>query len=173
MMISLSNSKEEIVLIIKEIFKIISFQLKQNFIIICDLLNIIQNYNLYEFYFDLKRIKNKLNKKNLFLIREIDKIIIFLEKNKGNNMGAHKAKLIIDNNNINKNKYNKSILLMKKTNSNKFLNMTETDINNYILNSEINKINHFQTKKKFGVPGFQKIKEKKVQESITSIDFEE
>ena len=173
MMISLSNSKEEIVLIIKDIFKIISFQLKQNFIIICDLLNIIQNYNLYEFYFDLKRIKNKLNKKNLFLIREIDKIIIFLEKNKGNNMGAHKAKLIIDNNNINKNKCNKSILLMKKTNSNKFLNMTETDINNYVLNREINKINHFQTKKKFGVPGFQKIKEKKVQESITSMDFEE
>ena len=174
MMMSLSNNKEEIVLIIKEIFKKINFQLKRNYIIICDILNIIQNYNLYEFYFDLRKTKNKLDtKNNIILIREIDKIILFLEKNKGKNMGAHRTKLMIENNNKINNKFNKSVHLMKKTKNNKFLNINETDINDYLINrNEKHKINHFETKKKFGVPGFQKIKEKNIQESI-SMDFEE
>ena len=48
--------------------------------------------------------------------------------------------------------------------------MTETDMNNCLMNS--NEMNLRMPKKNFGVPGFQKIKEKKVQESITSIDFD-
>ena len=57
---------------------------------------------------------------------------------------------------------------------NKFLNKTETDINYYVLNSNsIKRKNNNDSDKKFVAPGFQKLKEKKVQESITSIDFEE
>ena len=52
--------------------------------------------------------------------------------------------------------------------------MTETDMNNYFINSkDLYKGFNKDAKNKFGVPGFQKIKEKKVQESITSIDFED
>ena len=47
MTIALSNSKEEVTLRIKEIFKDINFKSKYNYIIICDILGIIQNYNLY------------------------------------------------------------------------------------------------------------------------------
>jgi transposase len=58
--------------------------------------------------------------------------------------------------------------------NNQFLNKTETNINYYVLNSNLvkKKKNH-ELNKKFAAPGFQKIKEKKVQESITSIDFED
>ena len=61
-----------------------------------------------------------------------------------------------------------------KTYGNKFLNKTETDMNYYIINSkEIKKRSNYELNKKFVAPGFQKLKEKKVQESITSIDFED
>ena len=175
MTIALSNNKEEIVLRIKEIFKDINFKNNNN-IIICDLLSIIQNYNLYEFYFELKKYINYVEKKNFYLKREINNVILYLAKNKGKNMGAHIEKVKIEknnNNNKNKNKYNKSIHLIKKQNGNKYLNKTESDINNYLGNSNEIKINNSEYKKLFGVPGFQKIKEKKVQESITSIDFDD
>jgi hypothetical protein len=174
MTISLSNSKEEVALRIKEIFKDINFKLQHNYMVICDILNIIQNYNLYEFHYDLKKIIKNLNNNNNktnFLIKEINTVILFLEKNKGKKMGTPNGKFIIENNYFNKNRNNKSFHLMKKSDESKYLNMTETDMNNYLLNS--NEINLHESKKKFGVPGFQKIKEKKVQESITSIDFEE
>ena len=171
MTIALSNSKEEVTLRIKEIFKDINFKSKYNYIIICDILNIIQNYNLYEFHLDLKKIKKTIDDKNVYLKKEINQVILFLEKNKGKRMGVPQERFIIENNLFNKNKTNKSFHLMKKNNGNKYLNMTETDMNNYLITS--NEINNNETKKKFGVPGFQKIKEKKVQESITSIDFED
>ena len=174
MSINLSNNKREICLRIKEIFKDISFKYSKNHIIIYDLLNIIQNYNLYEFFIDLKKYRNNSDNKNIFLRREINNVLLYLEKNKHSNLGAPSENLIIksNNNNINKNKYNKSVQLMK---NNKYLNKTESDIKNYLGNSnEINKIQmNNEYKKLFGVPGFQKIKEKKVQESITSIDFED
>jgi hypothetical protein len=174
MTISLSNSKEEVALRIKEIFKDINFKLQHNYMVICDILNIIQNYNLYEFHYDLKKIIKNLNNNNNktnFLTKEINTVILFLEKNKGKKMGTPNGKFIIENNFFNKNRNNKSFHLMKKSDESKYLNMTETDMNNYLLNS--NEINLHESKKKFGVPGFQKIKEKKVQESITSIDFED
>ena len=43
-----------------------------------------------------------------------------------------------------------------------------------MLNSnQVKKKKNHELNKKFAAPGFQKIKEKKVQESITSIDFED
>ena len=172
MTISLSNSKEEVSLRIKEIIKDINFKYTYNHIIICDVLNIIQNYNLYEFHYDLKKKLKSLNdNKKTFLIKEINAVILFLEKNKGKKMGTPREKFVIENSYFNKNRNNKSFHLMKKSNVNKYLNMTETDMNNCLINS--NEMNLRMPKKNFGVPGFQKIKEKKVQESITSIDFED
>ena len=107
MTVSLSNDKNEITQIIKNIFKDINFKFKNNFIIICEILGLIQNYNLYEFYHFLK--------------------------NKNNN----------------------------------------TEIKSVFINREIKRKNNYELNKKFAAPGFQKLKEKKVQESITSIDFED
>ena len=166
MSISLSNDKEEIIQIIKDIFRDINFKFNKNFIIICDILNIIQEYNLSEFYYDLNKIKNNIDKKNIFVIRKINDCVLFLDKNKGRKFGNNKKK-------TGKSK-NKNSYLMKKFNGIKFLNMTETDMNNYFINSkDLYKGFNKDAKNKFGVPGFQKIKEKKVQESITSIDFED
>lgn len=175
MTIALSNSQNEVSLRLKEIFKDINFKCKENQMIICDLLNLIQNYNLYDFYLDLKKIKNNLDKKNFFLSREINKVLLFLEKFKGKKIiPKNKAKNInIVNANYN-NKYNNSFQLKKSNNGVKFLNKTESEMNNYLLSSnEANKKGYHESKKRFIVPGFQKIKEKKVQESITSIDFED
>ena len=175
MAISLTNDKNEIVQIIKNIFKDINFKLKQNFIVICELLSMIQNYNLYEFYQDLKDKKNDEEIKCIFLKREINKVIFFLEKNKGRKMVKQKGKSLFSNNNFNNaNKNNKTLKLNYLYNENNFLNKTETDMNYYIINSNvIKRKNYIELNKKFVAPGFQKIKEKKVQESITSIDFED
>ena len=165
MSINLSNNKKEIIIMLKEIFNDINFKYNKNHIIIYDLLNIIQNYNLYEFYIDLKNYKNKLDKNTMLLKREINNVILYLEKNKGSNLGGYKE------NKINKN-FNKSSYFIK--NNNKNLNKTESNMYHFFGNrNEINRMNNHEYKKLFGVPGFQKIKEKKVQESITSIDFED
>ena len=72
---------------------------------------------------------------------------------------------------INENK--KALNLNKKRFENKLMSMTETDMNYYLLNSNELRKRNDKMKQKFAAPGFQKLKEKKVQESITSIDFEE
>ena len=175
MIISLSNDRNELIKIIKNIFKDINFTFKHNFIIICELLGLIQNYNLYEFYQDLKNKQNNAEIKCFFLKREINKVLIFLEQNKGKKIVKQKGRVLLDNihfNNINKN--NKTLKLNSLQYGKKFLNKTETDMNYYVLNSNaIKRKNNNELNKKFAAPGFQKIKEKKVQESITSIDFEE
>ena len=147
----------------------------QNFIIICEILGLIQNYNLYEFYQFLKNksINSEIN--SSIIQREIKKVLIILEKNKGKKPVKQKGRVLQDKtiiNNINKN--NKTLKLNSLQFGNKFLNKTETDINYYVLNSNsIKRKNNNDSDKKFVAPGFQKLKEKKVQESITSIDFEE
>ena len=175
MTLSLSNDKDEIIHILKNIFKDINFKQRQNYIIICDLLGLIQNYNLYEFYQELKIKKNDSQLKNIFLKREIDKTLLFLEKNKGKKSIRQKGRVLFENNNYNNvNKNNKTLKYGNKMYGNKFLNKTETDMNYYIINSkEIKRKNNYELNKKFAAPGFQKLKEKKVQESITSIDFED
>ena len=175
MTLTLSNDKDEIIYILKNIFRDINFKLLQNFIIISDLLGLIQNYNLYEFYQELKLKKNDAHIKSAFLKREINKTILFLEKNKGKKSLRQKGRVLFENNNYNNvNKNNKTMKFGNKSYGSKFLNKTETDMNYYILNSkEIKKKNNYEFNKKFVSPGFQKLKEKKVQESITSIDFED
>ena len=175
MTLTLSNDKDEIIHILKNIFRDINFKLSQNHIIICDLLGLIQDYNLYEFYQELKSKKNDSHIKSDFLKREINKTLLFLEKNKGKKSIRPKGRVLYDNNHFNHiNKNNKALKFGNKTYGNKFLNKTETDMNYYIINSkEIKKKNNYELNKKFAAPGFQKLKEKKVQESITSIDFED
>ena len=175
MAISLLNDKNEIIKIIKNIFKDLNFKLKQNFIIICEILGLIQNYNLYEFYQDLKDKKNDNEIKNLFMKRELNKVIIFLEKNKEKKIIKQKGRVLFDNNKINNvNKNNKTLKLNSFQYGNKFLNKTETDMNYYVINSNaLKRKNNNESNKMFAAPGFQKLKEKKVQESITSIDFED
>ena len=175
MTLSLSNDKDEIIHILKNIFRDINFKLRQNIIIISDLLGLIQNYNLYEFYQELKLKKNDVQIKSVFLKREINKTLSFLEKNKAKKSLRTKGRVLLDNNNLNNfNKTNKTLKFGNKTYGTKFLNKTETDMNYYILNSkEIKKKKNFELNKKFAAPGFQKLMEKKVQESITSIDFED
>ena len=174
MSISLSNDKNDIFQILKNIIRDINFKLKENFIIISDILGLIQNYNLYEFYQELKSKKNDEQIKNPFLKREINETILFLEKNKGKNPVKQKRRLLFENNNKynNINKNNKT-LKFGKLYGNKFLNKTETDMNYYILNSNEIKRNNNELNKRFAAPGFKKLKEKKVQESITSIDFDD
>ncbi len=47
-------------------------------------------------------------------------------------------------------------------------------MNYYVINSNaLKRKNNNESNKMFAAPGFQKLKEKKVQESITSIDFED
>ena len=172
MTISLSNDKNEIIQIIKDIFKEVNFKYKQNYMIICEVLGLIQNYNLYEFYQELQKRKKEIDIKNIFLKREMDKVIIYLEKNKGKKLIKQKGRVLLDNNKyINKNK--KALNLNKKRFENKLMSMTETDMNYYLLNSNELRKRNDKMKQKFAAPGFQKLKEKKVQESITSIDFEE
>ena len=175
MTLTLSNDKDEIIHILKNIFRDINFKLRQNIIIISDLLGLIQNYNLYEFYQELKIKKNDAQIKSVFLKREINKTLLFLEKNKAKKSLRSKGRVLLDNNNLNNfNKNNKTLKFGNKTYGTKFLNKTETDMNYYILNSkEIKKKKNFELNKKFAAPGFQKLMEKKVQESITSIDFED
>ena len=175
MTVSLSNDKNEIIQIIKNIFKDINFKFKNNFIIICEILGLIQNYNLYEFYHFLKNKNNNTEIKSVFINREIKKVLIFLEKNKGKKPVKQKGRVIQDKTIINNfNKNNKTLKLNSFQFGNKFLNQTETDINYYILNSNsLKRKSNNDSNKKFVAPGFQKLKEKKVQESITSIDFEE
>ena len=175
MTVSLSNDKNEIIQIIKNIFKDINFKFKNNFIIICEILGLIQNYNLYEFYHFLKNKNNNTEIKSVFIHREIKKVLIFLEKNKGKKPVKQKGRVIQDKTIINNfNKNNKTLKLNSFQFGNKFLNQTETDINYYILNSNsLKRKSNNDSNKKFVAPGFQKLKEKKVQESITSIDFEE
>ena len=175
MTISLSNDKNEVFQIIQSIFKDINFKLKENLMIICDLLNLIQNYNLYEFYLELKKRKNDGQIKSVFLKREINKVILFLEKYKGKKAVKQKGGSLFGCTNVNNfNKNNKVLKIYDDQYNNQFLNKTETNINYYVLNSNLvkKKKNH-ELNKKFAAPGFQKIKEKKVQESITSIDFED
>ncbi len=118
MTISLSNDKNEVFQIIQSIFKDINFKLKENLMIICDLLNLIQNYNLYEFYQELQKRKKEIDIKNIFLKREMDKVIIYLEKNKGKKLIKQKGRVLLDNNKyINKNK--KALNLNKKRFENK------------------------------------------------------
>ena len=175
MTVSLSNDKNEITQIIKNIFKDINFKFKNNFIIICEILGLIQNYNLYEFYNFLKNKNNNTEIKSVFINREIKKVLTFLEKNKGKKPVKQKGRVIQDKTIINNfNKNNKTLKLNSFQFGNKFLNQTETDINYYILNSNsLKRKSNNDSNKKFVAPGFQKLKEKKVQESITSIDFEE
>ena len=175
MTLTLSNDKDEIIHILKNIFRDINFKLSQNQIIISDLLGLIQDYNLYEFYQELKLKKNDSHNKSDFLKREINKTLLFLEKNKGKKSIRPKGRVLYDNNHFNHiNKNNKALKFGNKTYGNKFLNKTETDMNYYIINSkEIKKKYNYELNKKFAAPGFQKLKEKKVQESITSIDFED
>ena len=175
MTVSLSNDKNEITQIIKNIFKDINFKFKNNFIIICEILGLIQNYNLYEFYHFLKNKNNNTEIKSVFIHREIKKVLTFLEKNKGKKPVKQKGRVIQDKTIINNfNKNNKTLKLNSFQFGNKFLNQTETDINYYILNSNsLKRKSNNDSNKKFVAPGFQKLKEKKVQESITSIDFEE
>ena len=123
-------------------------------------------------------MKNKSNNSEInssFIQKEIKKVLIILEKNKGKKPVKQKGRVLQDKtiiNNINKN--NKTLKLNSLQFGNKFLNKTETDINYYVLNSNsIKRKNNNDSDKKFVAPGFQKLKEKKVQESITSIDFEE
>ena len=175
MTISLSNDKNEVFQIIQSIFKDINFKLKENLMIICDLLNLIQNYNLYEFYLELKKRKNDGQIKSVFLKREINKVILFLEKYKGKKAVKQKGGPLFGCTNVNNfNKNNKVLKIYDDQYNNQFLNKTETNINYYVLNSnQVKKKKNRELNKKFAAPGFQKIKEKKVQESITSIDFED
>ena len=136
MTISLSNDKNEVFQIIQSIFKDINFKLKENLMIICDLLNLIQNYNLYEFYLELKKRKNDGQIKSVFLKREINKVILFLEKYKGKKAVKQKGGPLFGCTNVNNfNKNNKVLKIYDDQYNNQFLNKTETNINYYVLNS--------------------------------------
>ena len=159
--INLSNKKEDIVMIIKEIFRNINYKNINNHIIICEILNIIQNYNLYEFYDNIQNIAKNLNfegKKNLFLTKEITKLIDFFDKNVGEVINHKKSE-------------NKGHPIKKH-----YVNIYKKSFNDNLINidefpGKKNSLNQ-NLLKKFPSPGLQKLKEKKVQESINSIDFE-
>ena len=158
MMISLSNNREEIIRFIRKIFGDINYGIFNNYMLLCDILSLIQKYNLYELHNELKKQKTnfqlvKTKNKN-FLLREIDCVVKYLEK-------------------FSNRKFNR--LTSTGYSNRKYLfgkNASHSVFMNKIRGEKYNLKNDDKSEKVF-IPWFQKLKEKKVQESITSIDLDD
>lgn len=200
MMLSLNDNKDEVEFKCKEILYKIDFTKRQNYIIISDILSIISKYNLTKLLPDLKKLKDKLNKKNKFLIGDFNNVIKYLEQIKNGKINIiTKINIYIncnnsdDENNYN-NRYQTSINQSNKSQANKVLLKRPGTINEMrggkICDDEINCIKSIREKlmnntshkknnnsnynndKNFGTSRFKKLEEKNIQESGNSVDFE-
>ena len=158
MMISLSNNKMEIIKCIRKTIGKINYNIFNNYIMMCDILSLIQINNLFELKEELKNqikiIKSIKAKNNNFLLRQINCVIKYLEK-------------------LPNKRFNRLTSIGYSNRKNLFgKNASHSVFMSKIKGEKYNLKNDDRCEKVF-IPSFQKLKEKKVQESINSIDLED
>ena len=194
--LSLNDNKDEVQKECKEILFKIDFSKNNNGIIISDILSIISKYNLTKLIPDLKKLlekkKNFINS-NIFLFREFNNTIQYLEQVKNGKINIlTKINIYINSNTNNIVKENKNskrgskniilktvsempsykiggdeITFSNKSIRNKLLNKTS----NKKMSNSRDKNNGVNLGKKFSSE-MKKLQEKHLQESANSVDFE-
>ena len=195
-MLSLNDNKDEVQSKCKEILFQIDFSKRINHIIISDILGIIYKYNLTKMIQDLKqllKLKNKDINSNIFLLREFNNTIKYLEEIKCGKINIiTKINIYInvnkENTNTNSKRGSKNNIILKRSENNKEIKRfkrggDEINFNksmrNKLLNNtsdkKVNKLNDQNTgvnlAKKFS-SDMKKLQEKYIQESLNSVDFE-
>ena len=195
--LSLNDNKDEVQKKCKEILLKIDFSKNYNSIIISDILGIISKYNLTKMIFDLKKLletkKNFINS-NIFLFREFNKTIQYLEQVKSGKINIlTKINIYINSNNVNKENKNsksgnKNIILKREGTLNEMrpykiggdeINFSNKSMRSKFLNNTTNKKMSNSREKNNGVNAgkkfsseMKKLPEKDIQESVNSVDFE-
>ena len=196
-MLALNDNKDEVQSESKEILFKIDFTNRFNHIIISDILGIISKYNLTKMIPDLKQLlelkKDEINS-NIFLQRELDSTIKYLEQVKNGKINIiTKINVYInltkDNNSSNNSKRgSKGGIILRRPGTNsevkrfkrggEEINFNKSmrskllsNTSNKKLNTSSNKNNSVNSAKKFSSE-MKKLPEKNVQESLNSVDFE-
>ena len=196
-MLALNDNKDQVQLECKEILFKIDFNNRCNPIIISDILGIISKYNLTKMIPDLQKLlelkKDEINS-NIFLFREFNSTIKYLEQVKSGKINIiTKINVYIninkDNNSSNNSKgVSKNSIILKRPGTNSetkrfkrggdeinfkksMRNKLLSNTSNKKMNSSSNKNNSLNLAKKFSSE-MKKLQEKNIQESINSVDFE-
>ena len=196
-MLALNDNKDQVQLECKEILFKIDFNNRCNPIIISDILGIISKYNLTKIIPDLQKLlelkKDEINS-NIFLFREFNSTIKYLEQVKSGKINIiTKINVYIninkDNNSSNNSKgVGKNSIILKRPGTNSetkifkrggdeinfkksMRNKLLSNTSNKKMNSSSNKNNSVNLAKKFSSE-MKKLQEKNIQESINSVDFE-
>ena len=188
-MLSLNDNKDEVQYKCKEILLKIDLNQNYNNIIITDILAIISKYNLTKMIPDLKKLlesKKKEINKNIFLLREFNKTIKYLENVKSGKINIiTKINIYINTNSLNRESINskrgnKNIILKKegKIRGGDEINFNKSMRSKLLNNTSNKKANNYNDKntgvnlgKKFSSE-MKKLQEKHIQESVNSVDFE-
>ena len=188
-MLSLNDNKDEVQYKCKEILLKIDLNQNYNNIIITDILAIISKYNLTKMIPDLKKLlesKKKEINKNIFLLREFNKTIKYLENVKSGKINIiTKINIYINTNSLNRESINskrgnKNIILKKegKIRGGDEINFNKSMRSKLLNNTSNKKSNNYNDKntgvnlgKKFSSE-MKKLQEKHIQESVNSVDFE-
>jgi len=188
-MLSLNDNKDEVEYKCKEILLKIDLNQNYNNIIITDILAIISKYNLTKMIPDLKKLlesKKKEINKNIFLLREFNKTIKYLENVKSGKINIiTKINIYINTNSLNRDSINskrgnKNIILKKegKIRGGDEINFNKSMRSKLLNNTSNKKANNYNDKntgvnlgKKFSSE-MKKLQEKHIQESVNSVDFE-
>ena len=197
--LSLNDNKDEVQKECKEILFKIDFSKNNNGIIISDILSIISKYNLTKLIPDLKKLlekkKNFINS-NIFLFREFNNTIQYLEQVKSGKINIlTKINIYINSNtnnivkeNKNSKRGSKNIILKREGTVNEMpsykiggdeITFSNKSIRNKLLNKTSNKKMSNSRDKNNGVnlgkkfsSEMKKLQEKHLQESANSVDFE-
>ena len=195
-MLALNDNKDEVQFKCKEILHKIDFSRKNNHIIISDILGLISKYNLTKMIQDLKQLlelKNKDISSNLFLHREFNNTIKYLEEVKCGKINiVTKINIYInvnkENTSNNSKRGSNNNIILKKPGTNKeimrfkrggdeinFNKSMRNKLLNNTSNKKVSKINEQNSgvniAKKFS-SDMKKLQEKYIQESLNSVDFE-
>ena len=197
--LSLNDNKDEVQKESKEILFKIDFSKNNNGIIISDILSIISKYNLTKLIPDLKKLlekkKNFINS-NIFLFREFNNTIQYLEQVKSGKINIlTKINIYINSNtnnivkeNKNSKRGSKNIILKREGTVSEMpsykiggdeITFSNKSIRNKLLNKTSNKKMSNSRDKNNGVnlgkkfsSEMKKLQEKHLQESANSVDFE-
>ena len=109
MSLALNDNKDEVEKKCKEILSLIDFNIKSNYIIICDIISIVTRYNLTKFILDFKKYKKNLeesknNSNSNFLLMQLNDAIQYLTDAKSGKINIiTKINIYINMNNNNSN----------------------------------------------------------------------
>ena len=202
-MLALDDNKNEVQKECKEILSKIDFSKKYNHIIISDILGIICHYNLTKMIQDLNKLlelkKNDINS-NIFLLREFNNTIKYLEQVKCGKINiVTKINIYFNtNNDINKEvndnkKGNKDNIILKKPGTNSEIKSfkrggDEINFSKYMRSKFLKNISKTTNKKIIPLDGkmknngidigkkfsydMKKLEEKQIYESLNSGEFE-